>query len=59
MQLLILMTEVKHHHLSVTLPVEWIQKIDRECHEKDMSKSRYVLRLLEKAYSFEQKGAMK
>lgn len=43
-------------HLCVTLPVEWIGKIDKECEKKDMTKSRYVLRLLEKAYPLEQKG---
>jgi hypothetical protein len=43
-------------HLCVTLPVEWIEKIDKECDKKDMTKSRYVLRLLEKAYPLEQKG---
>jgi hypothetical protein len=43
-------------HLCVTLPVEWIEKIDKECEKKGMTKYRYVLRLLEKAYPLEQKG---
>ena len=53
------MTEMKHDHLSVTLPAEWIRKIDKGCQEKDMTKSRYILRLLERAYSLEEKGAEK
>ncbi|HEY7110066.1 MAG TPA: hypothetical protein VH415_11585 [Nitrososphaeraceae archaeon] len=41
--------------LNVTLPAEIIGRIDKESKEKDMSRSRYVLRLIEKAYGIEQK----
>lgn len=40
--------------LSVTLPIEYIQKIDND--RQNVSRSRWVKLLLEKAYSLEQKG---
>ena len=39
--------------LSVTLPPEMIQRIKKESKQRDMTRSRYVLRLLEKAYGLE------
>jgi hypothetical protein len=35
-------------HLNVTIPVTWIQRIDKD--RKDVSRSKFVLRLFEKAY---------
>ena len=39
--------------LSVTLPPEMIQRIKKESEQRDITRSRYVLRLLEKAYGLE------
>ena len=39
--------------LSVTLPPAIIDRIKKESEERDMTRSRYVLRLLEKAYGLE------
>jgi hypothetical protein len=44
------------NNLNVTLPPEYLRRIEEESKAKDMTKSRYVLRLLEKAYSLEKKG---
>lgn len=44
----------KQKLLSVTLPIEYIKKIDDD--RQNVSRSRWVKLLLEKAYSLEQKG---
>ena len=44
----------KGNNLNVTLPPEILQRIDQEAKAKDMTKSRYVLRLLQKAYSVQE-----
>lgn len=41
--------------LTITLPAEVYNRIELESKAKDMTRSRYVLRLLEKAYSVEGK----
>ena len=45
---------VFRNNLNVTLPPKILNRIDEEAKAKDMTRSRYVLRLLEKAYSIEQ-----
>ena len=49
--------ELEQHveKLTVTLPARIYNRIEEEAKAKDMSKSRYVLRLLERAYSVEGK----
>lgn len=46
--------EVLHKHLIVTLPPQYVDRIDRESQARDMTRSRYVLRLLERAYAAEE-----
>jgi hypothetical protein len=47
------------HYIStgLSLPTNWMQKIDSE--RGDISRSRYLLRLLERAYNLEEKRAKK
>jgi hypothetical protein len=45
--------ESPNRHLIVTLPPDFIKRIDEESQARDMTRSRYVLRLLEKAYGLE------
>ena len=44
----------KGNNLNVTLPPDILNRIEEGAKAKDMSKSRFVLRLLEKSFEFQQ-----
>ena len=46
----------KHKHLIVSLPPKVIEVIEKESQKRDMSKSRFVLRLLEKGLELQEEN---